>query len=248
VVDTDASSLPIYDSLADLLSGNLTCDPAPSCCGNVCVLSTLPYVDAWVSSCNGTPCTEFSLLDDNACEGTLGAGRRLNAAGEVCGPSEDTRYVLPGPDSAETFSCLALVGTGGLGAEQPMAASLAALSAFHNEAGGCNEGFLRPDAALVLTFVTDTEDDSSPGEPDSWIQAVLDAKGDREEIFVLGLVGDQNLAAGLQGGPCTSEVNAAPRLQQFVQGFEHGHLGSVCASDYAPFFRAAVADMEATCR
>lgn len=249
VVDTDASSLPSYASLDDLLNGNLTCDPAPGCCGDVCVLSNLPFVEDWVSSCNGTQCTEIASWDVNVCEGTLGAGRRLNANGEECGVPETGRYVGPSPESADIFGCLAQVGTAGLGNEQPIAATLSALSDFHNGPGGCNDGFLRSDAALLILIATDEEDVSSPGEPDGWVQAVLDAKGEAGgPVFVLGLVGDQNLTTGLQGGPCASDLNAAPRLQQFVQGFEHGYLGSICAADYAPFFETAGTGIETACR
>ena len=57
------------------------------------------------------------------------------------------------------------------------------------QAGGCNEGFLRDDAILVVTFITDEEDTGSAGNPDSWKQTLVDAKGGNEEaIVVLGLV------------------------------------------------------------
>jgi hypothetical protein len=247
VVDTDAAGLPSFNSLADLLEGRATCDPAPSCCGDVCVLASIPYVEAFVSSCNGTLCADLPLFDPGAdpCEGVLGAGRRLRVTGEPCGIGDDRRYMRADqPDLSGAFSCAAQVGTAGNGNEQPMGALLAALSAYHNDVGGCNSGFLREDALLVVTFITDEEDVASPGDPDQWRQAVLDAKGgDEASVVILGLVGDENLA----GASCAS-ADGSPRLQEFVQSFRFGSLGSVCSEDYTPFFEAAVTGIETSCR
>jgi hypothetical protein len=250
VVDTDAASLPVFTSVADAFAGNLTCDPAPSCCGDVCVMASIPFIDSFVSSCNGTPCSEVFTSDDDVCEGTLGAGRRLNSSGDSCGLVGTRHFMLSDqPDLATTFSCAADVGTHGNGHEQPMAAMAAALSPLHNGSDGCNEGFLRDDALLVVTFITDEEDADSPGTPENWRQSAVDAKGGNEaSVVVLGLVGDQHIPGGLPGGPCTNEARGAPRLQEFVESFSFGSLGSVCAPDYTPFFEAAVTGIETSCR
>jgi hypothetical protein len=61
----------------------------------------------------------------------------------------------------------------------------------HQVPGGCNEGFLRPDAILVVTLISDEDDMYSEGDPDTWKQALLTAKADDEEaIVMLGLLGD----------------------------------------------------------
>jgi hypothetical protein len=37
------------------------------------------------------------------------------------------------------------------------------------------------------------------------------------------------------------------RLRAFVEGFEYGVTGSVCASDYTPFFSDAVDAIDSAC-
>jgi hypothetical protein len=102
-----------------------------------------------------------------------------------------------------------------------------------NAPGGCNEGFSRDDAILVVTFIIDEDDNRSPGTPAGWRQQLIDAKGgDEEAVVMLGLVGDNNIESGLEGGPCgLLGADSAPRLQQFVQSLPHRSLGSVCAAD-----------------
>ncbi len=243
VVDTDASSLPTYSSLSDLVNGNVSCDPNPSCCAEVCVLASIPFVDAFFSSCNGTNCADLSQLDwdDDACDEALGAGRRLSVDGEVCDVDNPGRYILGDqPDLAGKFSCVARAGTRGSVNGQPMGALLSALSATHNAPSGCNTGFLREDAVLAITIVTDEEDSRSPGDPEQWRQALLAAKGSNENaVVVLGLIGEDN--------GCPS-AQPAPRLQQFVDSFRLGGRGSVCAADYGPFFEAATTAIATSCR
>jgi hypothetical protein len=107
---------------------------------------------------------------------------------------------------------------------------------------------LREDAVLVVTFITDGEDESSEGDPETWRQALIDAKdGMVESVVVLGLVGDGNVPGGLPGGPCGDEARPAPELQRFVESFRFGTLGSVCASDYAPFLEQAVSVIDTAC-
>ncbi len=251
VVDTDASGVPSIEGLADLIVGNVTCDPAPSCCGDVCVLASLPFTASVVSSCNGTLCADYSQADLSAdsCEGVLGAGRRLSVEGEPCGIADSRRYMLADqPDLAETFSCAARVGTAGDGQEQPIGALLSALSDFHNEGDGCNAGFLRDDAVLVVTIITDEEDRQSGGGPEEWRQAVLDAKGGNEDaVVLLGLIPEKDDSErGFSQGAALND--SAPRLRPFIESFRFGSVGSIDSQDYTPFFEAAVTGIETSCR
>ena len=149
----------------------------------------------------------------------------------------------------------AKVGTYGSGDERPMLAATSALSPEQNGPGGCDEGFLRDDAILVLTIITDEEDDGngSPGAPADWYNAVVAAKnGDEKAVVVLGLVGDSNLpnATCAPGGDPNGDgqgAEPAPRLQSFVQMFSNGVVGSVCAPDYTPFFLEAVSVIDLAC-
>lgn len=185
------------------------------------------------------------------CRDALGAGKRSGRVGQSCGVDGTARYLQNEQENlSETFSCIAQVGTFGDSGELPMDAMLQATSNAKNRPGGCNEGFLRDDAILVVTFITDEDDESSSGNPDTWRQTLLEAKhNDPKALVVLGLVGDNNLDQGLRGGPCNFfEAGGAPALQTFAQSFgERGLLASVCAEDYSPFFEEAVSTIDTAC-
>jgi hypothetical protein len=192
------------------------------------------------------------LEDDDSCVGILGAGLRNGFEGESCGIEGPQRFMLDRQsNSADTFSCLAKVGVLGNAEESPVDALLAATGAVASEVGDCNEGFLRDDAVLVVTIITDEEDEVSSGDPAQWKRELLRAKDNQEEaIVVLGLLSDIDVEGGLPGGPCdpASGGAAAPRLQSFVSSFERGSMGSVCASDYSAFFAQAVSVIDTACK
>jgi hypothetical protein len=186
------------------------------------------------------------------CLGVLGAGLRNASEGQSCGIEGPQRYMLnrqPNPEA--TFSCLANVGIFGDVDEQPVAALLAATGAVSSGVGDCNAGFLREDAVLVVTIITDEDDDQSSGDPAAWKQSVLRAKnGNEEAIVMLGLISDTDVEGGLPGGPCNRESDGvpAPRLRSFVSSFDRGSLGSICASDYSSFFAQAVSVIDTACK
>jgi hypothetical protein len=132
-----------------------------------------------------------------------------------------------------------------------------------NEAGGCNEGFVRDDAILVVTIITDEEDDpndpaspgagedeNSPGNPGSWMQTVADVKGgDETAAVVLALVGDTDLPNAICEPLTEADVGAepAPRLREFAELFTYGSWCSVCAEDYTPCFEEAISVIDMAC-
>jgi hypothetical protein len=152
------------------------------------------------------------------------------------------------PDLETAFACVARVGTDGSAIEEPMDSVMQATSAPLNAPGRCNEGFLRDDAVLVVTFITDEEDRRSEDDPPDWRETLLGVKaGNDDALVVLGLVGDNNVDGGLIGGPCRAvDADGAPRLQEFVRSVD-GVLGSVCAPDYTGFFQTAVGSIDSAC-
>lgn len=194
---------------------------------------------------------EGTQASPETCDDTLGAGKRAGSGGQDCGVVGPQRYIEAGQTDLEgTFSCLAKVGTFGDFGEQPMDALQRAVSPAENASAGCNAGFLRDDAILVVVLVTDEDDTRSAGRAEAWRQALLDAKsGDERAVVVLGFVGDDNVQGGLPGGPCPrlSVSFGAPELQRFVQSLPLGSLASVCADDYAPFFEQAVSSIRGAC-
>lgn len=184
----------------------------------------------------------------DACAPVLGAGHRQNQAGEDCGIEGAQRYLdATQADLEGAFSCVAQVGTLGNPREAPVDAMLASLAPAINATGGCNEGFARDDAILVVTLIGDEDDAVSSGDPESWRQALVATKaGSENSIVFLGLIGGDGSAA--QSPACIAgEIDAAPRLHQLIRGFPFGSVGDICATDYAPFFADAVSVIDTAC-
>ncbi len=200
-------------------------------------------------ACNGHDCSDWPPAP-LGCDGTLGAG--VNSPGGAdCGLSVGTRYLDDSAsDLAGSFACVATVGTWGRGDERMMGAMAEALSTSMNESDGCNAGFLRDDALLVVTLITDEPDEHSDGNTTTWREDLVAAKGGRvESIVMLGLIGDNDQEDGI----CEPKENyvgaeAAPAIRYLVSSFgSRGVLGSVCESDYSPFFDDAVDALDAAC-
>ncbi len=178
-----------------------------------------------------------------ACDQTLGAGRSQGAGGPpvVCAIADGERFMTQAqPDLPGTFECVAKMGATGNSNERPIAAKLAALGA-QTQAGGCHEGFLRDDAVLVVTMISDEEENGSPGAPPEWYQDLVALKGGNETaITLLALSGDAN-TMGLECEP-------TPKMTEYVSMFgKRGAIASICEADYGPFFAEAVGIIDYTC-
>jgi hypothetical protein len=213
-------------------------------CPILCAFPLLPGI------CVGYEC---GVTQPAQCENILGAGvthpKGANASNTDCMFANGMRFMTDAePNLAGTFQCAARVGTDSTDdPERPMEAMVAALGDA-GPAATCNFGFLRDDAILVITYVTDEDDnagDGSVGDVATWRQAVIDAKnGDESAVVVLGLFGDDDLPNAIcQGGAETS-----PRLRMFLDSWgDKGFFGSICAPDYDDFFQAAVDIIDTTC-
>jgi hypothetical protein len=170
----------------------------------------------------------------------------VDASHYPCGVPDGRRFLTNSDvNLPSAFGCLAYVGTGGDAGERPMESITRAVGELSGD-GQCNEGFLRDDAILVVTFITDEEDTDSAGTSAEWLNAVVDAKGgDLSSIVVLGLFGDGDL----QNPVCAPNgAQLAPNLVAFMDQFgDRGLRGSVCAEDYSPFFDDATAIIEQVC-
>jgi len=175
------------------------------------------------------------------CDNTRGAGVVFQAgpysANKPCGALPGQRYITSNtPDFAEAFACLAHDG-GASGGKVMHGDTLGRALAFDLE-HGCNAGFLREDALLmVVQIVAATSEDPTPWE---WADYVLDAKGgDQDMAVALAISVDW---VGYPSGPLCEEGKTAPHPPTFVewtQYFDHGVHGSKCAPTYAPFFAEA---------
>lgn len=210
------------------------------------------------------------------CESTLGAGRVTSSTGQDCGLVGGNRYATQDqPDLSAAFSCMGNRGANGPGNEQTMDSLLAGIGPLSG-GGQCNDGFVRDDAVLVVTIVSDEEDDpsdivpipsldgtcepadtdtNSAGNPMSWYDDIVAIKnGDSKAAVVLSLIGDCD-STGNCGGivfdalnpTATTGAEPAPRLRQFTNLWEFGSVGPVCAPDYTPFFEEAVSVIGSAC-
>lgn len=199
----------------------------------------------------GESCASLGVA--TGCDATLGAGRVFDIHKKPCGPLDGGRFMTQNqPSLAAAFQCVARVGSYGQGNERPMGAMLQAV-ADSGPAKTCNGDFLRKDAPLVVTVLTDappqTASEQVNGQPKDWFDGLVAAKsGNEKSITVIGLVSDGDLPGGL----CSTEVGDArfgsPKLREWVKLFTHNVLGSVCEPDYTQFFASAVHVVDATCR
>ncbi|MCX4242606.1 hypothetical protein [Paraliomyxa miuraensis] len=197
------------------------------------------------STCNGY--IEQTVFDE--CDQVMGAGV-VHPAGEFasntpCQLQGGHRYIEASePDLGAAFSCMAQVGTAGHPSERPMDAMVAALAPGINGPGGCNEGFLRDDALLVVTFMSDDPNYEDADGPQPWYDAVVQYKlGDPTAIVVLGLTPAWEDCGS--GGPPKGEHWA-----EFIAMFgDHGIHGNVCgtAQEYVDFFQMAVSTIGDAC-
>ncbi len=181
-----------------------------------------------------------------------------NSSEAVCTPFVGGRRFFTEQDSlAAVFNCVSRVGTEGSGNELPMSATIAALQPEMTGVGGCNEGFLRDDAILVVVVVSD--DPPFPDTPDDawplidttvWRDAILETKGGSPDaIVVIGVVSYDDTSC-VCPWCCPGFGCMVPNhnVIELVESFDdHGALGSVCSDDYAPVLAETIETIEATC-
>ncbi|HHK43107.1 MAG TPA: hypothetical protein ENJ50_11865, partial [Planctomycetaceae bacterium] len=124
---------------------DLSCKSDDPCCPSKAVPTDLCCTEP------NYPCEELELVSE--CDKTLGAGTVFPAghmaANKICKLDGGRRYITQDQaELSETFSCIAQVGlTGG---DWVGPALVSAVSPELNGPGGCNEGFLREDALLMV--------------------------------------------------------------------------------------------------
>ena len=187
----------------------------------------------------------------DACDKKLGAGvvfpAGTGAANRRCDFFGGHRYIVgEDPKFEESFACVTQAGMDG-GIPASAEAMLKAISPEFNEPGGCNAGFLRDDALLVVTILDDGYDEDSQGTVENWIEALRAAKhGDNDAFAVLVLTTDVDIGYWQLCHPDDWDAEKN-RLRLLVEGIDHGFIGSICEETYTPFFDSAVAEVVALC-
>lgn len=180
------------------------------------------------------------------CDSQIGAGVTFPAgkdsSAQRCKVVNGRYITRDDPDPIAAFKCIAKVGSDG-GVAFPADAMVTAVSpkllGIAPYTSGCNQGFLRDDALLVVTILTDTYDDESSGPAQAWVDALTAAKGgDTDAYQVLVITTDVDTVPHL----CGDYIPAVNRMRTFVELLPDGHglIGSICAETFAPFFEAAV--------
>ena len=230
--------------------------------------------DEWgESACEGcvNGCTyqdgsfEFDVPDypcghePSLCDMTLGAAVTFPAGADAsnmdCGFPEGRRWLQaddPGVDGS--FACAARVGASGSGDEQVGRALRRAVGDALQGPGGCNEGFLRNDAILVVVVVTDedegdfVEDQLFVEEFGPMLREELYALkgGDDNGIVVVGMINDYGFE-GVCDSPPDLAIDGAKNLRAFIEGFSRYELASVCSPDFVGPLSNAVATISAAC-
>lgn len=242
VVDTDAND---WDGAGEEFTDCATGPDPEQCCQDVC-----DYF-FWEGTCGGVQCPG-PPTPTHACDVTLGGGRTKDQYREPCGVGDGPtgRRFMTGTDPGllDAFNCIGTVGDWGDPDERQMEAAIDAVTK-QAAPGGCNDGFVRDDAVLVITIITDEKDSFSAGDAYEWRDRVLAAKsGNADAVVTLALLGDH----GRDGSVCAAQQGYvigqdAPRIRGFARSFPFGRVGSVCMPDYTGFFAEAIEAVDAAC-
>lgn len=211
----------------------------PDC--SLCTDSCDPQGDEPLCGASITPCDKGKLGPGVTFPAGTGASNRR------CDLYGGNRYIISGePNMEEMFDCIARVGISG--GARVAEAMVKALDPSMNSNNGCNNGFLRDDALLVVVLIQDTYDQDSEGTPETWIEALRTAKhGDEDAFAVLALTTDVD--DPLCEGNCIPwDCNLTKNpLRMLVEGIDHGYIGGICEPSFAPFFAEMVGHIVELC-
>jgi hypothetical protein len=175
----------------------------------------------------------------------------------TCGPFTGDARFLSASDVpvADNFRCIAQIGLGNGNVELTAEAMLAAVDGDGPE--GCNVGFAREDALLVVVDITDTDDPSayppgagSTGGPSEWFEALVASRGEVEtNIVMISIIPPPSPTCTVEGNwsPLLPGALDAPRLTEFTQMFTNHYIGDVCAADYGVLLGEALDAIETGC-
>ena len=180
------------------------------------------------------PCDLLDLV--TTCDRTIGAGNVFAAGGyasnKPCDIAGGRRFLTKDqPNLTETFACVAKLGISGT--DLMGEALTMAMKPEINAPGGCNAGFLRDDALLMVTFIGGY-DYNSKWDPGTWAANVLKAKKDDPGAVVMLSVVDPT---------CPPQ----DRICELVKKFPYYHLANLELDDYSVAFDAATNLVEVAC-
>lgn len=164
--------------------------------------------------------------------------------GNECITAEGHPYAtLEDLDEVAPLLCLIRVGSNGSVDERPIESTFQLFNSTLNDPSGCNEGFVRPDAQMLIVYVTDEDDDDNDAQGNSgsiqtstiWHDGLLVLKP-QEDLMLIGLLGDDDQMATacpwdpFNPPPDGGGAEASPKLKEFLASFppENTVVGSIC--------------------
>ncbi len=194
----------------------------------------------------GYPCAAYTDGSLSECDATKGAGLTfpagLSSTNKRCELAGEQRYIQSSeqPDLLAALECITNVGwTDGVGVhlEEAMVESISPTMA--KVPSGCNYGFLRDDALLLVIWHSHyIGTDANPTGPKDWAASLYGAKGgDEDKVAVVGIVTDSTLP---EPTVCEKEgwYEYASDVERFLHfDIKHAIHGSYCADDYFPFLK-----------
>lgn len=200
------------------------------------------------------PCDELGTFPCNnmwegvtQCDSTLGAGVRypagFMASNRDCELADGHRYITEAQDDfATAFDCILNVGQTG-GKQEYLGAMVKAVGPTLNAPDGCNAGFVRPDAMLVVVILSAYQDFDSLGTPEGLAASLIAAKkGYTDGIVVVGLLDTVGDFEGDQCGDVPED-----RTRKFIEGFPTHVLGSYCDPDISARLSEAIGVIQTAC-
>lgn len=180
------------------------------------------------------------------CDYKLGAGLVFNVGGYAYNKPCNLgglRYITAStPNPGDAFQCIAQVGISG--AEPILGDALAAaVGSDINGPQGCNAGFLRPDALLVVVFISDTEDDEPKVSAKKVRETLIAAKGGDEDAIVALAVVPPVLEGEPVEGCKYSLIPEGQHLIEVIEPLPYHARGDICAPEFSTFFQGAAAGL-----
>jgi len=214
----------------------LDCKVGDPCCPVSICPGCEPPVQVGAPCCSipDYPCAQLDMV--TTCDDTIGAGN-VFAAGKYasnkpCSIAGGRRYLTKEqPNLAATFACVAKLGISG--SDLLGDALVAAMHPTINAPGGCNAGFLRDDALLMVTLIG-SYDYYSKGNPNTWRDWVLAAKADTSAVVMLNIFDPT----------CPYPDD---RICELVQMFPYHHIADFLKDDYGAAFDEATNLVEVAC-
>lgn len=142
---------------------------------------------------------------------------------------------------AAKFGCIANVGEDG-DSDERMGTALVNALTLGSQPGGCNGGFVRNDALLIVVLLTD-ENDSSDTTPQDWYDSLVSLKGAETNIVMLSLTWDDFESN------CQQDLSESTgyTIVEFTEMFTNHATGNICDSDYSGFFANAIPTIDSAC-